>query len=63
MTAIIPGNTVTVIYVRQRILGREGKTSSREGGGFERTRSREIVSKATSSQIPNHETTKKKDAT
>ena len=41
-------------------MGRDGKTPSREGGGFERTRSREILSTATSSQIPNHETTKKK---
>ena len=38
------------------------KTPSSEGEGVERTLIREILSAATSSQIPNHETTKK-DAT
>ena len=35
-TAIIPGNTVTVTCVRQRILGRDGKTPSREGRGLKK---------------------------
>ena len=36
------------------------KTPSSEGEGVERTLIREILSAATSSQIPNHETTKKR---
>ena len=46
------------VWTEKHPLGREG---GRGGGGIERTRIREIPSTATSTQIPNHKSTKKND--
>ena len=50
---------ITVTCVRQRILGRKYTTPYEKGGGA-KTRIREMLSTASSSQIPNHDTTKKR---